>query len=253
MKKQFASFCFAFVFFTRIPVKIRSEYTSEIAEGATKYLPAVGWAVGGISALVLWLSMFVFPFSIGIVLSLIAGILITGAFHEDGLADVCDGFGGGRNTERKLEIMKDSHIGTYGVIALAMMLIFKFILLLEIDSMMLPFVIIAAHSLSRFAAVSIMQTHEYVRKESQSKVLHVIKKFSYSDLTIAATFGIAPLLLFWNINYLLLIIPVFITRWLLGIYFKKQIGGYTGDCLGATQQICEIVFYISYFLLWKFI
>jgi adenosylcobinamide-GDP ribazoletransferase len=253
MKKQFASFCFAFIFFTRIPIKLRSPYTPKIAEGATKYLPAVGWVVGGFSALVLWASLFIFPFSISIILSLISVILITGAFHEDGLADVCDGFGGGSTAEKKLEIMKDSHIGTYGVISLILVLVFRFVLLFEIDTSLLPFVIIAAHSLSRSAAVSIMQTHKYVRKENQSKVLHVIKKISFSDIIVSAIFGIAPLLLFQNIYFFLLIIPVFITRWLLGLLFKQQIGGYTGDCLGATQQICEIVFYMSYFLLWKYI
>lgn len=253
MKKQFASFAFAFVFFTRIPVRIHSEYTKEIAEGATKFLPAIGWVVGGFSALILWLSMFVFPLTVSVVLSLISTILITGAFHEDGLADVCDGFGGGRTAERKLEIMKDSRTGTYGAIALIMAMLLKFVLLFEIDTMLLPLVIIAAHSLSRSATVSIMQTHKYVRKESQSKVLHVIKKISYPEVIFSAICGIAPLLLFQNMYYFLLIIPVFITRWLLGKLFKQQIGGYTGDCLGATQQICEIVFYMSYFLLWKYI
>jgi adenosylcobinamide-GDP ribazoletransferase len=134
-----------------------------------------------------------------------------------------------------------------------MIMMFKFVLLNEIYFKILPFIIISSHSLSRFAAITIMNTHQYVRRDEESKVISIIKKISIPELVFAGICGVLPILLFQNYLYFLLIVPVFITRWLLGIYFKKQIGGYTGDCLGAAQQICEIVFYLSFFVLWKYI
>lgn len=241
------------MFYTRIPLFFKIEYTREAAQNATKFLPVIGWVVGGSSALVFYGSTYIFPVSVSIILSMITSLLITGAFHEDGLADVCDGFGGGHTKERKLAIMKDSHIGSYGVIGLILVLMFKFALMNEIYFNILPFVIISAHSLSRFAAISIMNTHQYVRKNEESKVISVIKKMSIAELVFAGICGVLPIFLFQNYFYFLLIVPVFIARWILGIYFKKQIGGYTGDCLGAAQQICEIVFYLSFFVLWKYI
>jgi adenosylcobinamide-GDP ribazoletransferase len=253
MINQLRAFITAVMFYTRIPVFFKMEYSKDAAQNATKFLPLVGWIVGGISALIFYGCTFIFPISVCILLSMIASILITGAFHEDGLADVCDGFGGGHTKERKLEIMKDSHIGAYGVTGLIMLLLLKFVLLNEIYFKILPFIIISAHSLSRFAAITIMNAHQYVRRNEESKVIGVIKKMTIPELIFACICGLLPMLLFQNYLYFLLIMPVIISRWLLGIYFKKQIGGYTGDCLGAAQQICEIVFYLSFFVLWKYI
>ena len=253
MKKEIQIFFAALMFYTRISGPRWISNSEEYLNKSVKYLPLTGWLIGGFSALVFYVCIYILPTSVSIVLSMIASILLTGAFHEDGLADSCDAFGGGYTKDKKLEIMKDSRIGTYGTIGLIMTLGFKFILLSEIYVYIVPFTIIAAHSLSRFAAITIMNTHEYARKEEESKVIPFIKKMTISELITAGIFGILPLALFQNYLYLLLIIPVFVTRWLLGVYFNKQIGGYTGDCLGATQQICEIVFYLSFLILWIYI
>ena len=252
MKKEIQIFFNALTFYTCIPCPRWITYSEEYSSRSTKYLPLIGWIVGGLSALIFWGCTFIFPISVGIILSMIASILFTGAFHEDGLADVCDGFGGGHTKEKKLEIMKDSHIGAFGATGLILILFLKFSSLNEIYFRILPFAIIAAHSLSRFAAITMIRTHQYVRGED-SKIIFLSKKISSLDLVIAGLFGIIPILLFQNIFYFILIVPVFIVRWILGIYFKKQIGGYTGDCLGATQQVCEVVFYISLLVLWKYI
>ena len=253
MINQIRSFLIALTFYTRIPVNLKMQYSKEAALNCTKFLPVIGWIVGGFSALVFYGSTFVFSVSVSIIFSMISSILITGAFHEDGMADVCDGFGGGHTKERKLEIMKDSHIGAYGVIGLILALMLKFVLLNEIYYKILPFIIISAHSLSRFAAITLMNTHQYVRRFEESKVISVIKKITISELIFAGICGVLPFLFFQNYLYFLLIVPVFIARWLFGIYLEKQIGGYTGDCLGAVQQLCEISFYLSFFVLWKFI
>jgi adenosylcobinamide-GDP ribazoletransferase len=252
MKKEIQIFFNALMFYTRIPITKWMVHLEEYLNKSTKYLPLIGWIVGGLSALVFWSCTFILPISISIILSMIASILVTGAFHEDGLADVCDGFGGGLTKEKKLEIMKDSHIGTFGVTGLILVLGLKFISLSEIYIKVIPFAMIAAHSLSRFSTITIMRSLKYVRGED-SKIIYISKKISVQNLVFAGLFGIMPILLFQNIIYFILIIPVFFARWILGIYFKRQIGGYTGDCLGAAQQVCEVVFYLSLLILWKYI
>ena len=115
----------AFIFFTRLPFWRIREVPAECFKHVVPYWPLSGWLTGGIMAGVLWLSAQILPFSVAVLLALAARLLITGALHEDGLADFFDGFGGGTNRERILSIMKDSHIGSYGVIGL----IFYFLLL----------------------------------------------------------------------------------------------------------------------------
>ena len=253
IKKQFKSFLAALMFFTRIPVSFKTGDNTTSFEKATKFLPVIGWIVGGFCALIVWSCSLIFPVLVSVILSMIAGILLTGAFHEDGLSDVCDGFGGGRTKERILEIMKDSHTGAYGVIGLIMILGLKFVSLNEISIKLLPFAMIAAHSLSRFATVMMMNIYPYVRRSTESKVKSVITKMSFAEILFAGICGVLPLLLFQNYYFFLLIIPVIFAALLLGIYFNKRIGGYTGDCLGATQQITEVVFYLSLIVLWKYI
>ncbi len=265
IRKEVHIFFAALLFFTRIPCPKKIEVSKEHFEKCSKYLPLIGWIVGGFSALVYFGFSFILPQSITILFSILFSILLTGGLHEDGLADVCDGFGGGWSKEKILAIMKDSHIGVYGVIGLIFIFLFKFYLLSELFSLISDnsqfsnlnyplLIIIAAHSISRFVAVTFMYTHDYVRKNEESKSKNVSRKMSFSSLIVALLLGIAPLMLFNNLFVFLILIPLILTKWLLARYFTKWIGGYTGDCLGATQQISEIVFYIfMLILLWKYI
>jgi adenosylcobinamide-GDP ribazoletransferase len=250
LKQEIKIFFAALTFFTRLPSPLSSDMHSEdLLNRAAKYFPLTGWIVGGISALVLWIAGLYLPHSIGIVLSIVAGILVTGAFHEDGFADTCDGFGGGWSKERILEIMKDSRIGSYGAIGLVLILLSKYLLISEIPFHRLPLIIIAAHSISRLASTHCILTHEYVGNQSTSKAKPLCSKITRNEMLICALLGIAPLLFLGSYWYLLTIVPVFITKWWMAAYFKKWIGGYTGDCLGAIQQVTEIVFYITVLIL----
>jgi adenosylcobinamide-GDP ribazoletransferase len=257
MTNELRIFFTALMFYTRIPCPAWVDHSEEYLNKATKYFPLIGWIVGGISALVYYLASFVLQPSVSIVLSMITSVLITGAFHEDGFADVCDGFGGGWTKEKILLIMKDSSIGAYGALGLILIFLFKFLLLMEISPVMMPCILISSHSISRFAAGSLIYTHKYVRDNDDSKIKPVAKGLSLFYLYIAGCFGLLPLIIIsvYLNNYLLLLllIPVFITKWFLARYFKKWIGGYTGDCLGATQQVTEIVFYLFSVILlsWK--
>lgn len=249
------------MFYTRIPCPKNITHHPDYLNKATRYFPFIGWIVGSISFLAFYLFSFFLSTEIAVILAIITSILTTGAFHEDGFADACDGFGGGWTKEKILMIMKDSAIGAYGAIGLVLLFLLKFKLLSEsillfTNNILLIFLLfISAHSLSRLAAISIIFTHEYSREDASSKSKPIAKQYTWKEVFGSFFFGLIPLLVFsyFDLKFLLAIIPVFITRYFLARYFQKWIDGYTGDCLGATQQVCEVIFYLSILFLWKFI
>lgn len=250
LKQEIRIFFAALTFFTRIPSPFPYEANYEaLLNKSAKYFSLVGWIVGGICALVLWIAGGFVPHSVAIVLSIVAGILVTGAFHEDGFADTCDGFGGGWTKERILEIMKDSRIGSYGTIGLVMILLTKYLILSEIPVHYLPFILIAGHSVSRLASTHCIYTHVYVGNHGTSKAKPLCSEISLKEMLIGTAFGIIPVFFMDSLWYFTTLLPVFIAKWWLSRYFKKWIGGYTGDSLGAVQQVTEIVFYLSVLIL----
>jgi adenosylcobinamide-GDP ribazoletransferase len=261
MKKELHIFFTCLMFYTRIPCPKNITHHPDYLNKATRYFPFIGWIVGSISFLAFYLFSFFLSTEIAVILAIIASILTTGAFHEDGFADVCDGFGGGWTKEKILMIMKDSAIGAYGAIGLVLLFLLKFKLLSEsillfTNNILLIFLLfISAHSLSRLAAISIIFTHEYSREDASSKSKPIAKQYTWKEVFGSFFFGLIPLLVFsyFDLKFLLAIIPVYITRYFLARYFQKWIDGYTGDCLGATQQVCEVIFYLSILFLWKFI
>jgi len=272
MKKELHIFFTALMFYTRIPCPKNIDHHPDYLNKASRYFPVIGWIVGGISFAVFYFSAFLFSNEIAVILSMIAGILVTGAFHEDGFADVCDGFGGGWTKEKILLIMKDSAIGAYGAIGLVLLFLLKFQSLVQLidKTRILDFgfwnlsgsfgieillLFITAHALSRLAAVSIVFTHEYSREDATSKSKPIAKNYTWKEVFGAFFFGLIPLLVlsYFQWQLFLAVIPVFVARFFLARYFQKWIGGYTGDCLGATQQVCEVVFYLSIIAIWRFI
>ncbi|MCK5177317.1 MAG: adenosylcobinamide-GDP ribazoletransferase, partial [Candidatus Aenigmarchaeota archaeon] len=154
-----------------------------------------------------------------------------------------------------LEIMKDSRIGTFGAIALFSILSLKYLFLYEIDTAILPVVLIAGHSISRFISITFLITHSYARQnDSTSKSGIISQHMSLSEIIIAGIFGILPMFLL-DFKYFLVLIPLLIIRQFTGHYLTERINGFTGDTLGAAQQLSEICFYVTVFLLakWTFI
>lgn len=239
-------FLTAVMFFTRIPVHI-DHYQETDLNHASCYFPLVGIIVGLVGALTFWLSNTVLPLEISVLLSMVATILLTGAFHEDGLADAADGLGGGHEREQVLTIMVDSRIGSYGAIALVMALVIKYQSLSYISAAILPMVIVAGHGLSRYMAILVMFTQGYVKSTGKSKP--IATQLSVSSLIFASVFGLlVPLILllpFFGYKYLAVLLSVFLVWLWFSLKLKKRIGGYTGDCLGAMQQITEITFYLG--------
>ena len=126
LQKEIRIFLTSLMFFTRVPIPSFKDYSEDDLNKCTRYFPLVGILVGSISFLAFYLSSLLFPTSISIAFSLLAGILVTGAFHEDGFADCFDGFGGGWSKSKILDIMKDSRLGTYGTVALIFLFLLKF-------------------------------------------------------------------------------------------------------------------------------
>ncbi|MGR9087239.1 MAG: adenosylcobinamide-GDP ribazoletransferase [Gammaproteobacteria bacterium] len=239
-------FLLALGFYTRLPCP-RSLDFNELPRAAV-FLPAIGWLVGGISAAAFYLASLVWPPTVAAILSIAAGILMTGAFHEDGFADVCDGFGGGYGKESILEIMKDSSIGVYGALGLMLLLVLKISLLASLPTTMTPWLLMAGHSFSRLMPLVLMSRYRYART-GQSKSGGAMYIPPGSDLAWSAVMALLPFVLL-PANTLTAILPVLLVTLALGRYFDRHIGGYTGDCLGASQQIGETVFYLCISSLW---
>jgi adenosylcobinamide-GDP ribazoletransferase len=242
-------FMLALGFYTRVPCPQTLDYKQ--LPQATVYLPLVGWLVGGITASGFYLADLLWPQATAVILALIIGIFLTGAFHEDGFADVCDGFGGGWGKQRILEIMKDSCIGVYGVLGLLLIFLLKFSLLGGMLAAAVPLVLLAGHSISRLPPLLLMQRYDYARN-NDSKAAGAVYKPNLQESAVATAIALMPLALLPGLC-VLAIIPVLGVNWCLGRYFHRHIGGYTGDCLGASQQIAETVFYLSISALWTFI
>lgn len=265
MKKELHIFFTALMFYTRIPCPATINHDPDYLNKASRYFPLIGWIVGSVAFAVYCVFNYLVAPEIAVIFSMIASVLVTGAFHEDGFADVCDGFGGGWTKEKILTIMKDSAIGAYGAIGVVLLLLVKLMSTnmlfrnAESTNLNVYFVcfllLVSAHSISRLAAISIVFTHEYSREDALSKSKPIAQSYSWREVVGAFFFGLLPLVIlsYFQWQMLLVLIPVFLTRFFLARYFQKWIDGYTGDCLGATQQVCEVVFYISVIALWKFI
>lgn len=241
LKQNWRYLLTAVMFFTRIPVRLRDFDDADLNK-STRFFPLVGIVVGIVGATVFWLSNKLLPIEIAVLLSMVATVLLTGAFHEDGLADAMDGLGGGWTKEQVLAIMVDSRIGSYGAIGLVLALLIKYQALSYQTAVLIPASIIAGHAISRLCAVLVMATQSYVKTEGKSKPLAT--QLSLVELAMATFFGLLPLT-FLAVKFLLALLPVAIVWLWFSIKIRKRIGGYTGDCLGAMQQLTEIAFYLG--------
>ena len=237
----------AFIFFTRLPFWRLKEVPSECFKHVVPYWPWVGWLTGSAMAMVLALGSLVMPVSLAWIWAIVTRLLITGALHEDGLADFFDGFGGGTTRERTLAIMKDSHIGTYGVIGL----IIYFLLMLELRHLpvsMLCTLILCGDCWGKLCASQLINFLPYARKEEDSKAKVIYNRMSSKELFIGIMGGTLPLWLLPLSLWGALVAPCLILAFLI-LLMKRRLQGYTGDCCGATFLMCEMAFYLSALIL----
>ena len=250
LRRELEYFFGAIRFFTRLPVPGWVGHSAEALNRSARYFPAVGLLVGGIGALVFLGAMQLWPQPVAVLLSLAATIYATGAFHEDGLADTVDGIGGGWDKLLILEIMKDSRVGSYGVVALVLALLGKFVLLNSLDAALVPYALFAGHALSRFCSTILLATMTYVREDLLSKAKPLATQLSLGEMLVALSFVLVALLLLPPAKALAGCALAAISTGWLAAKFKRWLGGYTGDCLGAVQQVSELVFYLGLLAHW---
>lgn len=214
-------------FLTRVPMPGRAVEADELAPSAA-WFPIVGALIGGATAAV---AVFTTPW-----LALIFAALLTGCFHEDGLADACDGLGGGFTRARKLEIMRDSRIGSYGAIALVLLYLARFTLFTQLGRALL-FVLPAAGALGRGAGVAMMAWLPAARAEGvaeeTSRTLRPFTVIAAMATTAAIVAALRPALALPFIAAAIAITAAF------GFYLRNRLGGVTGDTLGAVTVIVE--------------
>jgi adenosylcobinamide-GDP ribazoletransferase len=248
IRKEAEYFFAALRFFTRLPAPAWVGHSAEQLNHAARYFPLVGVIVGAIGAGVTLAAAQVWPIGIAVLLGMVATLLATGAFHEDGLADSIDGFGGGWTREDVLRIMKDSRIGSYGAIGIGIALLLKFEALRALGVppwLTFAAAIIAGHSVSRFASTTLIYALDYARDDDSSKSKPLATRLGKGELALAALFGLAPCALLPWPQAAIALTLVALVAWLAARKFVQRIGGYTGDCLGATQQLTEIAFYLG--------
>ncbi|EEX92226.1 cobalamin synthase [Vibrio orientalis CIP 102891 = ATCC 33934] len=245
-KYQYQLFMLALSFFSRIPVPASIPYSEERMNQAGRYFALVGLLLGSLCALVYCLASSVLPASVAIIIMMVFSLMLTGAFHEDGLTDMADGIGGGMTLERRLTIMKDSRIGTYGASALVMALLGKYVLLSELVAFeRIALFIIVAYTLSRAVAASLIYDMPYVSDADASKSKPLAQQQSKLELAVLLATGVMPCVLLGLPLTITLVIVVTVFRFLFKRWLLARIGGFTGDCLGAAQQLSELLIYLT--------
>ena len=272
MPRTLQTLLLAVQFFTRLPLPAplarRVNFSPELMQRAMACMPAAGWVTGAAAALVFntALALWATPATAGAAapllmllaaaLSTAAGLLLTGGLHEDGLADVADALGGQSSPERALQIMKDSQVGGYAVLALCMALLLK-VCLIALLGMVLPvpllgWLLVAAHVLSRFFPLLLSYKLPHVALAGLSKTRQMAGTIKAMPLWPGALCCL-PLLGFYGLPSGVWLLSLagaggaacFVASVCMGLWFKRRIGGFTGDCLGATQQVCELAFYLA--------
>lgn len=257
LAREFRLFFTAWMFFTRIPLPRRLAawvgYDAELMNGAARHFPLIGLFVGAVGAATYTFGIWLFTPMVAVALAMAATVLVTGAFHEDGFADVCDGFGASHDPQRVMEVMKDSRVGAFGAIGVALILLLKFAALDSLsdsnDDTLVAWLLVVGHALSRAMPVLLIYFMRYVRPEEDAKAKPMAQMISLPGLLTALIWGLAP---FGGLFYLyenawlfaLGALPMLLATLLMAWWFRRRIGGYTGDCLGAVQQVTELVFYL---------
>ncbi|MGE0331470.1 MAG: adenosylcobinamide-GDP ribazoletransferase [Ramlibacter sp.] len=248
-------------FFTRIPVTGPLAgwvgFSPAMLRASAAHFPGVGWLVAAVAGAVYAATALLLPASAftplaAAVACTIATALLTGGFHEDGLADVADGLGGNADRQRALEIMKDSRVGAFGAMALALALLAKVSLLAVLGSQGLAVAVaalVAAHVASRFCPLVLVRALAHVGDDHGSKSKPLADQITTTALAIAGLWCVLPLaaaaLALGAVPVAAAVLAGGVALLWMGRLFARRLQGFTGDCLGATQQVCEIAFYFG--------
>ncbi len=254
-------FLLALQFFTRIPVTGRLAgwvgFSPAMLRASAAHFPGVGWLVGGLTATLMHGMLLALPAVpatpwVAAIASTVLGVLSTGAFHEDGLADLCDGLGGSPDRERALEIMKDSRIGTYGAIALVLALLAKvglLALLAQVDPRLAVASLFAAHVTSRLLPLFVIRTLPHVGDTASSKSKPLADRIANAGVLAGLVWWVPAMVLAWWVlpaaPWPQAVLGALVGLAWMRRLLQRRLQGFTGDGLGATQQVCEVAFYLA--------
>lgn len=239
----------ALIFFTRLPFWRLYQPPKACYETVVEHWPLVGWLTGGVMAATLYGASMVLPYQVAVLVAIVMRLLLTGALHEDGLADFLDGFGGGgNNRQRILDIMKDSHIGTYGVIGLVLYLLLLFFSLSSMSPEMAALAILAADPYAKMLTAQLVSMMPYARREEEAKAKVIYRKITLVSGVSLAVQGLLPIGLFvWYMGIVwepLILIPALV-MYFLYLLIWRRLHGYTGDCCGAVCLMVELSVYLT--------
>jgi adenosylcobinamide-GDP ribazoletransferase len=256
----------AIQFFTRIPITGRLAawvgYSPQMLRASAAHFPGVGVLVGALVAVLTAVLMVFLPQNsllsplVAAVLGTVFSVMLTGAFHEDGLADIADGLGGSQNRERALEIMKDSRVGAFGAIAVSLVLLAKVSLLAligDVNPEAMVAGIFAAHVASRTFPLLLIRLLPHVGDVAGSKSKPLADQITIHSLLIAFFWLFITIAIVFTayaaVDLIVIVLIPMVTTSIVFLYmwrlFAKRLQGFTGDCLGATQQVCEVAFYLG--------
>lgn len=249
LTRELRSLLTAVRYFTRMPVPVWTRHNAPQLARAVRYFPLVGIGVGTLGAGALWAASFVFTPLPAVVLSIALIVCITGAYTEDGLADTVDGLGRASSREHALEIMKDSRLGSFGMLAVLFAVLLKVAALAALPVREAMLALIAGHGFSRACAVAIAWRLPYAR-EDRTRPKPIVESVRTADFAIALACGLVPVVFLGAPgafgSLAALIASIVLARW-----FRRRLGGYTGDALAATQQSCELAFYLTMLAAWN--
>lgn len=233
----------SFIFFTRLPFYRLHQPPIESYQAVVEFWPLTGWLTGGLMAATLWVGSMYLPYIVAVLLAIVVRLLVTGALHEDGLADFLDGFGGGSDRERILAIMKDSHIGTYGVLGLILYEMLHAATLFSMTPAMAALAILVATPYARMLAAQLIMMMPYARREEEAKARVIYRKIDWRSGIGLAIQGLLPMIVFlWRTQMpweMVVFIPCVVMYFLYLLIWNK-LRGYTGDCCGAVCLLTEL-------------
>ncbi|MCR5159079.1 MAG: adenosylcobinamide-GDP ribazoletransferase [Prevotella sp.] len=241
----------AFMFFTRLPLWRLHQPRKESYDSVVEWWPLVGWLTGGVMAAVLWWGSMVLPWTVTVLLAIVARLLLTGALHEDGLADFIDGFGGGgTDRQRILDIMKDSHIGTYGVLGLVVYIGLLFAALHSMSPQLAALTVLAADPYAKMLAGQVIQMMPYARTAQTAKAHTVYRRMSTTSALLLAVQGLLPMVIYlWYFSdfvewEFVIFLPCLAMYFIYRLMWSR-LRGYTGDCCGALFLLTELMVYLA--------
>ena len=240
----------ALMFFTRLPFWRIYQPPKAAYQGVVEFWPLAGWLTAGVMAGVLYGASLVFSYEIAVMLAIASRLLLTGALHEDGLADFFDGFGGGGTTrQRILDIMKDSRIGTYGVLALVVYMLLLFFALDALHPVDAALTILAVDPYAKMVSAQVVQMMPYARTEETAKNHTVYRRFPVAAGVSLAVQGLLPMGLYLlrmqgRIDWTSLIFLPCLVMYFLYLLIWRRLRGYTGDCCGALFLLTELAAYL---------